>query len=205
MSDTIKYVFRMTHLLNVPHIMQEGFVHSDSPRASECYIEIGDKSLIETRKNKYLKGHSINDYIPFYFGYRSPMLYVIQHGFNGVVMRKPQEIVYCALRIDDVISSGLRFIFTDGHANDSFTNVYDSDRIKDIDQIIQANDIYAKYWKSDDDTDLKRRKDAEFLILDEIPASLIAYYIVYNQDAKQQLEDMGVASEMIIIKPGYYY
>lgn len=205
MSSAIKYVFRMTHIHNMPHILQEGFVHSDSPRASKDYIPIGDRTLIETRGKKLIMNRPINGYIPFYFGFRSPMLYVIQNGFNGVTKREPQEIIYCVLRLDDIIASGLRFVFTDGHANDSLTNVFEADRINDLDVIVRAEDVYAQFWSSDEDTDLKRRKDAEFLFLDEVPASLISGYVVYNQDAKQNLMAMGISPEKVVVKPEYYY
>lgn len=205
MPGTIKYVYRMTHIKNIPHILNEGFVHSASPKASKDYIPIGDSSLIETRGRKVVLGRPINDYIPFYFGYRSPMLYVIQNGFNGVTKRSPDEIVYCVLRLDNIIASGLHFVFTDGHANDSMTNAYESARIADLDKIVQFDDVTSRFWKSEGDIDLKRRKDAEFLFIDEVPSSLISGFIVFNQAAKEQLEMMGISSEKVIIKPDYYY
>lgn len=205
MPNRIKYVFRMTHILNIPHILQEGFVHWDSPRASKFYISIGDKSLIDSRGKKIINGHPISDYIPFYFGYRSPMLYVIQNGYNGVIKRDPQEIVYCVLRLDNIISSGLRFYFTDGHANNSLSTVYNAERITDLDSLISIKDIYATFWMSEDDMDLKRRKDAEFLFIDEVPSELISGFVVYNEDARHQLESMGISPEKIIVKSEYYY
>lgn len=195
----------MTHIRNIPHILNEGFVHSTSPKASKDYIPIGDKSLIENRSLKMVMGRPINDYIPFYFGYRSPMLYVIQNGFNGVTKRSPEDIVYCVLRLDNIIASGLHFIFTDGHANDSMTNAYEAKRITDLDRIVQYDDVMSKYWKSEDDTDLKRRKDAEFLFIDEVPPSMISGFVVYSQAGKEQLEMMGISPEKVIIKPDYYY
>lgn len=205
MPKTIKYVFRMVHIANIPHILKEGFVHSDSPRAAKDYVSIGDKTLIETRGKKLIDGRPLNDYIPFYFGYRSPMLFVIQNGFNGVPKRNAEEIVYCVLRIDRIVESGLRFIFTDGHANDSLTSVYQSDKINELNEIIKVEDVYAQFWKSDEDQDLKRRKDAEFLFLDEVPVTQIVGFVVYNENAKKQLETMGIAPDKIFITSEYYY
>lgn len=78
------YLYRMTHIGNIPHILSHGIVHSTSPKANPDYIAIGDKSLIDCRKSKTVEvaGEKIvlGDYIPFYFGVRMPMLYVIQHG-----------------------------------------------------------------------------------------------------------------------------
>lgn len=48
MPKTIKYVFRMVHIANIPHILKEGFVHSDSPRAAKNYVSIAYCALIES-------------------------------------------------------------------------------------------------------------------------------------------------------------
>ena len=40
-----------------------------------------------------VKGYRIGDYIPFYLGPRSPMLYVIQHGYNGVQRVEPENMI----------------------------------------------------------------------------------------------------------------
>lgn len=61
MPKTIKYVFRMVHIANIPHILKEGFVHSDSPRAAKDYVSIGDKTLIETRGKKLIDGRPLNE------------------------------------------------------------------------------------------------------------------------------------------------
>ena len=93
------YLYRMTYIGNIPHVLSNGIVHKTSPLANPNYIAIGDVSLIDYRSNKSVNidGHNIilGDYIPFYFGVRMPMLYVIQHGGNFVEQaRPPQEIIY---------------------------------------------------------------------------------------------------------------
>ena len=44
------YLFRMTHIDNIPHILQYGITHSDSINANPDFVPIGDNSLINTRK-----------------------------------------------------------------------------------------------------------------------------------------------------------
>lgn len=204
MSKSIKYAFRMTHIENVPHILQVGFVHKDSPNASPTYIAIGDPSLIHARDQKTIAGRVISEYIPFYFGPRSPMLYRIQTGY-GVTKRQPQEIVYCVLILEKIMASTLRYVFTDGHANSAITSTYTSAQLSQIDKFISYDDIYAHQWSSESDTDLKRRKEAELLFIDEIPTDYIFGYIVYNEVAKQKLLQYGLPDNKIFIKPEYYY
>jgi len=49
--DNVK-LYRITHIENIPHILQYGITHKDSVNKNPEYRNIGDLSLIETRKNK---------------------------------------------------------------------------------------------------------------------------------------------------------
>lgn len=63
----------------MPHVMKYGLVHNDSPFASDSFVPIGDMSVMDARSTKQLPDVSfLSEYIPFYFGSRSPMLYNIQ-------------------------------------------------------------------------------------------------------------------------------
>ena len=146
-----------------------------------------------------------NDCIPFYFGPRSPMLYVIQHGYNGVVQQNAENIVYCVVRLSDIIESDLECFFTNGHALSALTDFFGKESLKDINEIIDYNDVYARYWNSDADLDLKRRKEAELLIKTDVPTKYIRGYVVYNDKAKAILRHHGIAEDMIKVAPNFYF
>ena len=75
----IRYAFRILHKDNMPHVMKYGLVHNESPFASDSFVPIGDMSVMNARSTKQLPdGSFLSEYIPFYFGPRSPMLYNIQ-------------------------------------------------------------------------------------------------------------------------------
>lgn len=75
----IRYAFRILHIDNMPHVMKYGLVHNDSPFASDSFVPIDDMSVMDARSTKQLPdGSFLSEYIPFYFGPRSPMLYNIQ-------------------------------------------------------------------------------------------------------------------------------
>ena len=89
------FLFRITHLENIPHILEYGITHISSPNCNPVSVPLGDGSLINTRSAFAMtNGKRLGDYIPFYFGYRMPMLYVILKGFNGVKAVAPKDIVY---------------------------------------------------------------------------------------------------------------
>ena len=75
----IRYAFRILHKDNMPHVMKYGLVHNDSPFARDSFVPIGDMSVMDVRSTKQLPdGSFLSEYIPFYFGPGSPMLYNIQ-------------------------------------------------------------------------------------------------------------------------------
>ena len=79
-------IYRITHIDNIPHILENGIIHKNSPKKNLGFKNIGDKSLIDTRSTKTLivdngdyqnhpiKNITLGDFIPFYFGVRMPML-----------------------------------------------------------------------------------------------------------------------------------
>ncbi len=205
MANQLKYAFRLTHIDNIQYIMSHGLVRSVSTLRDENYVPIGDVQVIQIRKDRKYHGYCLSDYMPFYFGPRSPMLYVIQHGFNGVRKVAPENIVYCVVRIEDIIKNDVGCIFTDGHALSSLTNYYGKNELSILDSFVKYDDVYSAYWNSEMDIDLKRRKEAELLINDDLPVQYIRGFVVYNETAKTRLINIGVAAELIVVKPGFYF
>src|SRR5665213_903036 len=162
MPDLSKiYLYRMTHIDNVAHILQHGITHMNSTNKNPDYKPIGDGSLISRRTIFRLpNGKKLSDYIPFYFGPRMPMLYVIQNGYNGVKSISPQFIVYCITTVATIKECVSDIIFTDGHAIDGLSEFYSADRLDDMDKIIDKEAIKTKNWKKDEnDLDVKRRME----------------------------------------------
>lgn len=207
MTDLSKiYLFRMTHIENIPHILQYGITHPLSRNANPDFVPIGDKTLITTRNDFLLNnGRRLGEYIPFYFGDRTPMLYVIQHGFNMVTPTPAENIVYCITSVQKIIEQQLDFVFTNGHAVDSFTTQYSTVDIINIDNIIDWTAVKAKYWRAENDLDLKRRKEAEFLVLGDITIDGVLGFFVYNQNAKKRMIDFGANAGKVHIKSTFYF
>jgi hypothetical protein len=200
-------LYRMTHIENIPHILKYGITHISSDSSNKKYVPIGDGSLINARKGfKISKGKILGEYIPFYFGPRMPMLYVMQQGYNMVKKVSPGDIVYCVTSIDSIRKADLEFVFTDGHAVDGFTDFFEAKDLKRIDKIIDWSAVRVKYWKKEDDLDLKRRKEAEFLVKGDIPVTAIKSFVVYDHDASDKLKAMSkFKDQTVVVRPGYYF
>jgi hypothetical protein len=200
------YLFRMTHIKNIPHILRYGITHSTSANANPDFVPIGDGRLIATRNNFLLNnGRRLGEYIPFYFGTRTPMLYVVQNGFNMVAPTPAENIVYCVSSVQKIIDMQLDFVFTDGHAVDGFSSQYTAADIQKIDTILDKSAIKSKYWCDENDLDKKRKKEAEFLVLGDIAHEAILGYLTYNEKAKNSLINFGADTANVHIKSAFYF
>uniref|UniRef100_UPI003364CFCD DarT ssDNA thymidine ADP-ribosyltransferase family protein n=1 Tax=Haliscomenobacter sp. TaxID=2717303 RepID=UPI003364CFCD len=105
----------MTHIENISHVLKYGITHRNSPNKNAEFVTIGDISLIDARATKSVQVDNgilqdidapfitLGDFIPFYFGTRMPMLYVMQNGGNFVERATPaQDIVYLKCLLADV-------------------------------------------------------------------------------------------------------
>jgi hypothetical protein len=200
------YLFRMTHIQNIPHILQYGITHLTSPNASSNYVPIGDGSLINTRSSFILNnGKQLGDYIPFYFGVLTPMLYVIQKGYNDVKVTPAEDIVYCVSSVQQIIDAQLDFVFTDGHAIETLSSQYAPIEVNNIDTLLDFKAINDWKFKDPNDLDKKRRKQAEFLVDGDVPKEAVIGFIVYNKNAQDKLLAMGIENKKTKIKAGYYF
>ncbi len=211
-------LYRITHIENIPHILQYGITHKDSINKNPDYKNIGDLSLIDTRSKKKVnidKGEfnpdngdtiTLGDFIPFYFGVKMPMLYVAQHGGNFVESAtSPTDIIYLGCSVSKIISSKLNFYFSDGHATDMLTSFYDKSNINELVNIVDWEAVKSSYWGGDENLNIKRKKQAEFLVSGDLSPDFIVVFGCYNEIAKDKLISLGVASDKIKIIPRAYY
>ena len=202
----LQFAFRMVHIDNITHILKYGIVKANSPNANPNYMPIGDRLVIEKRNTRILSSlQKIGEFIPFYFGPRSPMLYVIQHGYNGVKRIEAEQIVYCVIRLDDIIKDRIECCFTDGHVLSSLTQVFHANCLMNVNDYVKYSDVFASRWDDDGDLDLKRRKEAELLLQNDLPSQYIRGFVVYNEKAKQSLLSMGIEEKKVVVRPSFYF
>jgi hypothetical protein len=183
-------LLRMVHIDNVPHILEHGITHRDSSAANSDYAQIGDRSLITTRSTLKVDVNNgdlfamdttticLGDYIPFYFGSRMPMLYVMQKGGNFVKAPiDPSDIIYIVTSVQLIANAGLVFYFSDGHPVDKGIGIYESSYVSSIEDLLDFDAIKEEYWGGEDNIKVKRKKQAEFLVGSNLPVDLIRGYV----------------------------
>jgi hypothetical protein len=204
------YLYRIIHIENLPFIIRRNEITCSSHKGADPnYIGIGDDSLIAHRKTLSIPlrpGGTFNDYIAFYFGKRSPMLYNIKNGYQGVTRRSQDEIIYIVTSFDKVKEFRVPYVYFDGHGYHHLSQVFNNEEgLAYIDwQTVGA----SKWFDSEDDPDRKRRKQAEFLIYQSLPFQAIFAIATYSDRTKIVVEKMtrDVNKELkIIVKEQWYY
>ena len=187
------WLYRMTHVGNLRHILQYGIVAEEHPSADPNYVSIGHNSLIAVRRDLNAPnppGGTFSHYVPFYLGHRSPMLYQIATGYEGVAKIPQSDIVYLVTNHDSILQHGLGWFFTDGHARHGMTKFYTSEAGFDE---LDWEAVYAVNWKNTDiDPDRQRKKQAEYMVKTAVPLSCIKFILVFETQCQQKIENLQI-------------
>jgi len=129
---------------------------------------------------------TIHDYIPFYFGYLSPMMLQLKTGQVPGYNEGQDPLIYLVSSAQAVQSAGLKFAYSDGHGLALFTEWFDD--LAKLDAIDWAV-VYERYWSDNiQDMDRQRKKQAEFLVHQFCPWSLIHEIAVIDSAMQQRVE-----------------
>ena len=127
----------------------------------------------------------VGHYVPFYFCYRAPMLYVIARGNSELSYHGGQErIVHLVSRIGVAIhqAEGRPWAFTDGNAGARYTQF--SNDLEKLDQLVDWNAVQATDWS---DPARKERKQAEFLVYQRFPWAGIHEIATINRNVAEEV------------------
>jgi hypothetical protein len=202
-------VFRLTHHRNLKFTLENGLYCRNSEDCDPNYSDIGHKNLIDKRGSRNVPvepGGVLNDYVPFYFAPRSPMLYSIHTGFVQGFNGAQRDIIYLVSSVQKVKEHKIPYVFTDGHAYELISNFYrEESDLKRIDWEIMG----AKYWNNTpDDNDRKRKRMAEFLVYQFVPITCILAIVVFDDKMEKTVNKIQHKFNTNIktsIKSNWYY
>lgn len=204
-------IFHITPLENLYRILAAGELRAKRALDQEDagYTGIAHRTIQDRRAHTLVPCGPcgvLHDYVPFYFGPRSPMLYTLSRGNVEGFAGGQQSIVHLVSTVQDVQAAGFGFVFTDGHGIMELTDFYDE--LAQLDEIDWPL-MRARYWAdTDEDPDRKRRRQAEFLIHERFPIGLIRGIGVMNDHVKEEAE--AVINELgltipVAVKTAWYY
>jgi hypothetical protein len=193
------WLYRITHIANLEHDLLHGLHIAKSSNGNPHYLQIGDSSLITYRKEIAAPdppGGTLSDFIPFYFGPRSPMLFQIASGWEDIRKYPQEEIIYYISSLNLIKSAGLEYFFTDGHARSRTSTAYTNDA--DLEKL-DWDVIYSSIWKSDE-SDLRRKekKQSEFFVKKYVPFDCIQHIGVYNKNAEQKVLSLSRTHQIVV-------
>jgi hypothetical protein len=184
-------IYRIIPIQNLEHDLQNGLFSKKNCIISPTYKRIGSKEVISRRDTVIVKCYPdtvVNDYVPFYFSTRTPMLYNIITG-NGVPAFPQKEIIYLCCKVIDLAKDQFQWCYTDGNAAMRITNFFTD--LEGIETNIDWHSIKTTDFRTnnaDGDVDRIRKKHSEFLIKDYVPSSLIKSIVVLNEVKKKEVE-----------------
>jgi len=204
-------IYHLTHVDNLPRIIQAGGLWCDAERARQGWdaVRIAYQHLKDRRARKPVPvcaGGTLADYVPFYFANRSPMLYAIHTGYVEGYSGGQAGIVYLVASVERAAESGCPWCFTDGHALEAFTRFFDElDSLTEVDWAV----IESWSWHNrEDDFDRRRRKQAEFLVYRSFAWECFHEVGVIDLGMKHRVEEAFGASghrPLVSVRPRWYY
>ena len=203
----------MTHIDNFAQILRSGAIYSYARLKHENidYVNIAYADIQEKREMCFVsvdgKRLSLHEFVPFHFAPRSPMLYTVAQGNVEGYDSGQEPLIYIVIDIARIVTSGRRFIYTDGHPIMYYTQYYTD--ITALGEAIDWDVMNATYWaNTDEDPDRKRRRQAEFLILEAMAVTDFSFIAVQNTNIKsvvEQLIEMAGYGIPVYCKTDWYY
>jgi len=204
------WVYRIIHVQNLYYDLQYGLYCKNAGMINPKYVSIGSQDIISRRDNVIVQCFPdtvVNDYVPFYFSVRTPMLYNIITG-RGVEAKPQEEIIYLCYRLVELATDNFQWCFTDGNASQAITGFCnDLAGLSHLDwHSIWTNDFRSN--NADGDEDRVRKKHSEFLVKNHVPTEYLRAIVVINETVKEAVEGIINSHSLkipVVIRPDFYF
>ncbi|MEZ4370628.1 MAG: DUF4433 domain-containing protein [Polyangiaceae bacterium] len=200
-SATNPAIFHITHVDNLAGILASGLC-ADSVRIQNHLVStnIGYSHIKQRRLNRKVPvadGGCLGDYVPFYFCPRSVMLYVISRGHQDYAGGQ-DSIIHL---VSDMSTAGFgrRWAFTDRHAELAHAVYYeDAPSLGQVDWAV----MNRRHWA---ESDVKERRQAEFLVSRHVPWSAFSLIGVRSTEVAEKVALIVGGAPRVEVRPDWYY
>lgn len=206
-------IYRIVHVCSLDTCLRRHALHAPNhlPQDGLPYRPIlRDDVQVERRARSVPcgPGGTMCDYVPFYLGPRSVMLYQLKTGRVQGYSEGQEPIVYLVSTVERVAESGAEWVFSDGHGLARFTKWYD-----DLNMLgeVDWDMVKARQWADTaEDNDRQRRKQAEFLVHRFCDWNLIQDISVFSSGAEDRVLDIlsghpGHLRRPVKVRKDWYY
>ena len=165
LRDKKIYLSHITHIKNLPSILENGLLSKNSLCTQKIEIEdISDPNVQDLRSDKYLDGVPLHDYVPLYISIPNPMLCMRQDIQNDLMI----------IAIDSkILDSEKDIVCSDGNAASRKTQFYRGRfALMNMNWPVLEDRSWLKY------EDGKRIKCAEVLVHDSIETDYFKFFVL---------------------------
>ncbi|MCH7871628.1 MAG: DUF4433 domain-containing protein [Planctomycetes bacterium] len=206
-------IVRFVHVDNLEVCMRRGGLHAPNhtPNDGLTYRTIHNVEIQAKRRVERIpcgpRG-TIHDYVSFYFGYLSPMMFQLKTGRVPGYSDGQEPLIYLVTTAQAVQAAGVDYVFSDGHGIAVFTNWFDD--LADLDKVDWSM-VEQRYWSDNvNDMDRQRRKQAEFLIHGTCDWVLISEIAVIDGSMKARVDailaDFAESlRQPVVVRNDWYY
>jgi hypothetical protein len=202
-------IFHITHVRNLPSIVACSELRAIALLGQATFINLAHARIQQQRARTKVpcgQGGSLHDYVPFYFGPRSPMLYAIFKNQVEGYLEGQDPIVHLVSSAEAVNQAQLDFLFTDGHAVMAVTEFFeDLSQLANVDLPL----MQARLWRdTESDPDRKRRRQAEFLVHRRFPLTLVERIVVRTKATRLAVEKVlrgAIHKPTVEMRSNWYY
>jgi len=211
--DQLK-IYHITHVDNLARIVEGGCLWSDARRLEEdCQCTIIGMSRIKQRRLQEIEvtchpGTHVGQYVPFYFCPRSIMLYILHRGNHPDLDYHEGQgpIIHLQADLRKVVEwapeNGRSWAFTDRNAGSYCVSFY-----SDLAHLgaLDWDAIASTEWR---DPLVKEAKQAEFLVFDAFPWSLIQEVGVLDRRTLERVNRIlhhAAHKPLVSIERDWYY
>ena len=204
-------IYHITSIDNLPSILGSGCLVCPNmhPQDGIAYTSIAHSTIQAVRTRKRIPcgpGGVLHDYVPFYFAPRSPMLYSLHNNFVEGYSRGQRPIIHLVSSVEAVQGASLPYVFSEGQGIVALTRFFDDP--KDLDKIDWGVMPLTMWRDTIQDGDRKRRRQAEFLVFNTFPWSLVHTIGVVDTVIKRQVDNIleeYAIRPFVACHPGWYY
>lgn len=194
----IKRCYHMTHIENLPSILQASELRSFNKMSGQTYRNISNDDVQRGRSAIIIDEtrRPLHDYVPLYLGFKTPMVAVNQD--------HNEDLIFLQFWLDILALGGV--VISDGNARSKTTRFKIYSEMSDLD-ILDISAIRGLKYAHDEE--LKRRKQAEVLVPDSLSLSHLAYITCYSESAKTRIleiwRESAIKEPTVQVNPGWYF
>ena len=216
-------LFHITAIANLPAIFAAGSLLSKNGGAAaginyQNIAHAGAQGARAARRVPDPPGGLVHDFVPFYFAPRSPMLYAINGGRVANCPWRQEDIVHFETTVQAVVAARNPFVFYDRNATLAFSTAHTD--LVELDTVIAWDllteppllDGFCAYWHnraaSERYVDRMERRQAEFLVRDNVPLSCMTRVGVIDAARRVEVQELLLQTDArmkVDVMPGWYF